>query len=64
LSLVKKDMLVLPTQVQIDSGYVFGKEFSVHVNIANVRPASNILTNQCVLNIVNVEAMYKRLKEA
>jgi hypothetical protein len=62
-SLVKKDMLVLPTQAEIDSGYVFGKEFSFHVDIANVRPASNILTNQHVLNIANVEAVYKRLKE-
>jgi hypothetical protein len=46
LSLVKKDKLVLPTQAEIDSGYVFGKEFSFQVNITNVRPASNILTNQ------------------
>jgi hypothetical protein len=64
LSLMKKDMLVLPTQAEIDSGYVFDKEFSFHMDIANVRPASNILTNQRVLNIANAEAMYKRLKEA
>jgi hypothetical protein len=64
LYFVKKDKLVLPTQAEINSGYVFGKEFSFHVNITNVRPASNILTNQCILNIANVKAVYKRLKEA
>jgi hypothetical protein len=64
LSLVKKDKLVLPTQAEIDSGYVFGKEFSFQVNITNVRPVSNILTNQRILNIANAEAVYKRLKEA
>jgi hypothetical protein len=64
LSLVKKDKLVLPIQAEIDSSYVFGKEFSFHVNIINVRPASNILTNQRILNITNAENVYKRLKEA
>jgi hypothetical protein len=45
MSLIKKDMLVLPTKTEIESNYVFGKEFSFHVDIANVRPTSNILTN-------------------
>jgi hypothetical protein len=64
LSLVKKDKLILPTQVEIDSGYLFDKEFSFQVNITNVRPASNIFTNQRILNIANAEVVYKRLKEA
>jgi hypothetical protein len=64
LSLVKKDKLILPTQAEIDSSYVFGEEFSFHVKITNVKPTSNILTNQCILNIANAEAVYKRLKEA
>jgi hypothetical protein len=64
LSLLKRDKLILLTQAEVDSGYVFGKEFSFHVNITNVKPTSNILTNQRILNIANTEVVYKKLKEA
>jgi hypothetical protein len=62
--LLKRDKLILLTQAEVDSGYVFGKEFSFHVNITNVKPTSNILTNQRILNIANTEVVYKKLKEA
>jgi hypothetical protein len=63
LSLVKKEKLVLSTQVEINSGYLFGKYFSFYINIVNMKAANNKLTNQCVLNIADAKAIYKRLKD-
>lgn len=62
-TVLKKDKMILPTPHEIESGYVFGRDHFFYVDIANVRPASNILTNQRMLNTANAEFVYKRLRE-
>jgi hypothetical protein len=51
-----------PSQEEIDGGFVFGRNFTFEVSMANVKPPSLETTNQCVLSQENSSTVYSKLR--
>ena len=59
----KKDQNTLSMIVDYNLEFIFGKDFSFFVDFDKVRPPIDELTNKLVLNIENIEVVYKRLRK-
>ena len=55
-------MVRLPTEVQLDEGYIFGRDHRAKVSVSTIQPPEGPLTNQRLLNIIHARKVYELLK--
>ena len=55
-------MVSLPTEVQLDEGYIFGRDHCAKVSVSTIQPPEGPLTNQRLLNIIHAREVYELLK--
>ena len=53
--------VTLPTEAELEEGYVYGRDFRWLVSITHVRQPVGPLTNQRVLNVQNAQDVYRLL---
>ena len=53
--------VTLPTEAELEDGYVYGRNFRWLVPITKVRQPVGPLTNQRILNVQNAQDVYKLL---
>ena len=56
--------VTLPTEVDLEEGYVYGRNFRWSVSIMHVRQPIGPLTNQRILNVLNAQDVYTLLCSA
>ena len=51
--------VMLPTEAELEEGYVYGRDFRWSVSITHIRQPVGPLTNQWILDVQNVQDVYR-----